>query len=99
MGSPHWLDEVYYIVLGRAMLEVGKDEIPAQPGLAVYVRAEVKHRFHSISEDLQVPTALICLPHRDRSMVKSVWLPPGESHLQDIFYFNLSVFKTQREEL
>lgn len=51
---PHAEDEVYYVVSGRAVLSLGGDERPVEPGSVVYVRAGVDHRFHSISEELEV---------------------------------------------
>lgn len=52
--SPHDLDEVYYIVEGKAILTAGEHEIPVEAGSIVYVKAEVSHRFHTIEEDLKV---------------------------------------------
>lgn len=50
--SPHTEDEVYYVVSGRAMLRVGSEDRVAEPGSILFVAANVKHRFHSIEEDL-----------------------------------------------
>jgi mannose-6-phosphate isomerase-like protein (cupin superfamily) len=50
----HKEDEIYYIVRGHAVLRIGTEEQPVQPGSVVYVKAGVTHRFHSIKEDLQV---------------------------------------------
>ena len=50
--KPHNEDEMYYVVHGRAMIHVGGDDQPVQPGTAVFVPAQVEHRFHSITEDL-----------------------------------------------
>ena len=52
--SPHRLDEVYYIVEGKAVLTAGEHEIPVEQGSIVYVKAEVSHKFHSIEKDLKV---------------------------------------------
>ena len=52
--SPHGRDEVYYVVAGRAVLEVDGERQPVRPGSVVYVKAEVDHRFVEIEEDLEV---------------------------------------------
>ena len=56
--TPHVEDEVYYVIDGRAVLDVGDggdvEVRPVGPGSIVYVRAEVPHRFRSISEELSV---------------------------------------------
>ena len=52
--QPHTEDEVYYIVSGRAAFRAGTEERSVQPGTILYVKANIEHRFHSISEDLRV---------------------------------------------
>lgn len=52
--EPHSEDELYYIVQGRALLQVAEEETPVEPGSLVFVGANVAHRFHSITEDLSV---------------------------------------------
>ena len=52
--SPHGRDEVYYVVAGRAVLEVDGERQPVRPGSVVYVKAEIDHRFVEIEEDLEV---------------------------------------------
>jgi mannose-6-phosphate isomerase-like protein (cupin superfamily) len=43
---------VYFIVSGRAMLRVENEDRIAESGSILFVGANVKHRFHSIREDL-----------------------------------------------
>lgn len=50
----HEEDELYYILGGRAVLRIGDEDHPVQPGSLVYVQARVPHRFHSIREELRV---------------------------------------------
>jgi mannose-6-phosphate isomerase-like protein (cupin superfamily) len=50
--APHTEAEVYYVVSGRATLRVGNEDRVVEPGSIVFVGANVKHRFHSITEDL-----------------------------------------------
>lgn len=52
--DPHEQDEVYYVVDGRATLDVEGEEQPVQSGSVVYVPAHAVHRFHTIEEDLTV---------------------------------------------
>lgn len=50
--SPHNEDEVYYAVRGRAVLRVGEEYHPVQPGTLLFVPAQAAHRFHDITEEL-----------------------------------------------
>jgi quercetin dioxygenase-like cupin family protein len=51
---PHKQDEVYYVLSGKAKLEVnGKREV-ATPGSVLYVEANAVHKFVEIEENLEV---------------------------------------------
>jgi len=52
--SPHTEDEVYYVVSGRAKIQVADEDRDVQAGSIVYVAKNVEHRFHSIEEELTV---------------------------------------------
>ncbi|MGQ0420326.1 cupin domain-containing protein [Bacillus sp. HC-Mk] len=52
--QPHTEDEVYYIINGRAQLEVESENIFVEAGSIIYVKANMKHRFHTIEEDLTI---------------------------------------------
>lgn len=52
--SPHTEDEVYYVVSGRAKIQVADEDRAVQAGSIVYVAKNVEHRFHSIEEELTV---------------------------------------------
>ena len=52
--SPHAEDEVYYVVSGRAKINVADEDRDLQGGSIVYVAKNVEHRFHSIDEELTV---------------------------------------------
>ena len=52
--SPHTEDEVYYVVRGRAKIQVADEDRAVQAGSIVYVAKNVEHRFHSIDEELTV---------------------------------------------
>jgi mannose-6-phosphate isomerase-like protein (cupin superfamily)/cytochrome c5 len=50
----HPQDEVYYVVSGRAVIQIGKENLPLQPGSVVFVKAGVERRFVSIKEELKI---------------------------------------------
>jgi quercetin dioxygenase-like cupin family protein len=52
--GPHAEDEVYHVVRGRAVLEVGDRRTPAVPGAVLFVAAGAEHRFVDVEEDLEV---------------------------------------------
>jgi quercetin dioxygenase-like cupin family protein len=52
--NPHTEDEVYYVVNGKAQIQVGAEVRSVSAGSIVYVAANVPHRFQHIEEDLTV---------------------------------------------
>jgi len=52
--SPHTEDELYYVVTGRGAITVGDETRPVGPGSLVFVAAHVPHRFHEITERLEL---------------------------------------------
>lgn len=52
--QPHTEDEVYYVVSGAATITGAGEERAVKAGSIVYVEAGVEHRFHTITEELQV---------------------------------------------
>jgi len=50
--SPHTEDEVYCVVSGKALIQVGDEDRSVGASSVVYVAANVSHRFHAIEEDL-----------------------------------------------
>ncbi len=50
--TPHEQDEIYYVMRGQGVIQVGNEERAVHPGTLVYVPAHVDHHFHSIREDL-----------------------------------------------
>ena len=51
---PHQQDELYYVVRGRARMQVGKEEREVVTGGAIFVEANLEHRFYDIMEELVV---------------------------------------------
>jgi mannose-6-phosphate isomerase-like protein (cupin superfamily) len=54
MQEPHTEDEVYYVINGRAFIQVGQESRPVEAGTLVFVKANIEHHFHTITEDLRV---------------------------------------------
>jgi mannose-6-phosphate isomerase-like protein (cupin superfamily) len=52
--TPHAEDEIYYVVSGRANVDVAGELRPVRPGSIVFVAKEVEHRFFDIEEDLSL---------------------------------------------
>lgn len=52
--TPHKRDEVYYVVTGKSLFTVAGEEVEVVPGTVLFVAAGVEHRFHHITEDLEV---------------------------------------------
>jgi mannose-6-phosphate isomerase-like protein (cupin superfamily) len=43
--EPHEWDEVYVVLEGRGVLDVAGEQIPAEEGRAIYVKAGAEHQF------------------------------------------------------
>lgn len=52
--TPHTEDEIYYVLSGRAWLKAGESDQEVRPGSVAYVPARLPHRFHDITEDLEL---------------------------------------------
>jgi len=52
--QPHQEDEIYYVLRGRARMKVAAEDFPVTPGRLIFVPARAEHRFHSISEELEL---------------------------------------------
>ena len=52
--EPHKLDEVYYIISGKAKFKVENDETEVQAGSVIFVKAQASHRFFDIEEELKI---------------------------------------------
>ena len=50
--QPHERDEVYYVLCGRAVIQVGDQTLPVKSGSVIYVKAGVEHEFRDIEEVL-----------------------------------------------
>jgi mannose-6-phosphate isomerase-like protein (cupin superfamily) len=52
--DPHTEDEVYYVLSGRAAIDIGGQLRPVQTGSVIFVAKNVEHRFMDIEENLEV---------------------------------------------
>ena len=50
----HHEDEMYYVVRGRARMQIGSDHSDVHSGSIIFVEAELPHRFYDIEEELEV---------------------------------------------
>ncbi len=59
MQTPHDEDEMYFVLEGRAQLQVGDEIHEVKPGAVLYVQAATEHSFFEIVEDM---TLLVIFP-------------------------------------
>jgi mannose-6-phosphate isomerase-like protein (cupin superfamily) len=52
--KPHREDEMYYVVRGRARMQIGSENAEVSAGSVIVVEAGVEHRFYDIEEELEV---------------------------------------------
>jgi mannose-6-phosphate isomerase-like protein (cupin superfamily) len=52
--KPHREDEMYYVVRGRARMQIGSENAKVRAGSVIFVEAGVEHRFYDIEEELEV---------------------------------------------
>ena len=52
--KPHKEDEMYYVVRGRAHMQVGAENRAIRQGSVIFVGVDVEHRFYDIVEELVV---------------------------------------------
>ena len=52
--KPHREDEMYYVVRGRARMQIGAEDAEVSNGTVIFVEAETEHRFYDIQEELEV---------------------------------------------
>jgi len=52
--KPHREDEMYYVVRGRARMEIGSENAEVRAGSVIFVESEAEHRFYDIEEELEV---------------------------------------------
>jgi mannose-6-phosphate isomerase-like protein (cupin superfamily) len=45
---------MYYVIRGRARMQIGSDHAEVRAGSAIFVETELEHRFYDIEEELEV---------------------------------------------
>lgn len=50
----HREDEMYYVVRGRARMQIGSENAAVLPGSVIFVEAGAEHKFYDIAEELEV---------------------------------------------
>src|SRR6266849_5792152 len=71
--TPHKEDEMYYVVRGRARMQVGSEAQAVKTGSVIFVAAGVEHGFSDITEELVVLFFCSC-----RKLAPSTWYRVGE---------------------
>jgi mannose-6-phosphate isomerase-like protein (cupin superfamily) len=51
--EPHHEDELYYVIRGRARMQIEDAHSDVSPGSVIFVEAERPHRFYDIQEELE----------------------------------------------
>jgi mannose-6-phosphate isomerase-like protein (cupin superfamily) len=54
LQKPHREDEMYYVVRGRARMQIGADHAEVHAGSVIFVEAQLEHRFYEVQEELEV---------------------------------------------
>ena len=52
--QPHTEDEVYFVQVGTAKIQIKGKDYDVKPGSIIFVPAYAEHRFHSITQDLKM---------------------------------------------
>lgn len=50
--QPHKEDEIYYVIRGKAKMQLGREPRQVKAGDVIFVEAELEHRFFDIEEEL-----------------------------------------------
>ena len=54
LQQPHAEDEVYYVLSGASRFTSGARTVDVAPGMCLFVPANEPHRFHDVTEALEV---------------------------------------------
>src|SRR5437868_722327 len=52
--TPHIEDEIYVVVKGEAQVQIADQHSRVGPGSVIFVPADLEHRFHDITSDLEL---------------------------------------------
>ncbi len=74
--QPHDKDEVYFIISGRSNFTVEQETTDVQAGDVLFVKADLKHHFSNITEDLKVLVWFSGSPKTDHDFLWKKWSSP-----------------------
>ncbi len=52
--KPHQEDEMYYVIRGRARMQIGTEHAEVGAGSVIFVEARAEHKFYDIQEELEI---------------------------------------------
>ncbi len=52
--TPHREDEIYFVIHGRGAITIAGRDWPVETGMTIFVAKGVDHRFHSVTEALEL---------------------------------------------
>jgi mannose-6-phosphate isomerase-like protein (cupin superfamily) len=52
--TPHREDEIYFVIRGRGAITIAGRDFPVESGETIFVAKGVDHRFHSVTEPLEL---------------------------------------------
>lgn len=64
--TPHRTDELYFVISGSGMVQVGNEQYAVGQGDVVYVKQGVEHDFFDIDDEI---TALVVFPNSESSVL------------------------------
>lgn len=64
MQGPHDEDEAYFVLEGRASIQVGGERRTVEPGNLLYIRATEEHSFFEIEEPMTLLVFFATTPER-----------------------------------
>ena len=52
LQKPHEEDEIYFVIRGKAKMQIGNQQRVVTEGLVIFVEARADHRFYDIEQEL-----------------------------------------------
>jgi len=52
LQKPHEEDEIYFVIRGKAKMQIGSQHREVTDGLVIFVEARADHRFYDIEQEL-----------------------------------------------
>jgi|GEM_PF-251432 len=89
--QPHDKDEVYFILSGKSNFSVEGETTDVQAGDILFVKADLKHHFSNISEDLKILVWFSGSKNTDHDFLWKKWsspdlaIPNGDENTWNVF--------------